>query len=264
MRRAGARPARPHERFLRRRRAVRSQRWRWPLLGLALLALVAAAGWAVFVSPLLAVRQVDVTGAATSEVARLSVEKVRAQVDVSADTPLARVDLEGIVGAVEELPSVASATAARDWPSSVTVTVVERRPVAAIEAHGAWRALDAGGVIFGAYRRLPGGLPQVSASQAEPSERDAALAEAAAVVTALEPAIAARVSSVEASSRDDVVLRLASGEQVRWGSAEDSAVKARVLTVLLRVPAAAYDVSVPELPTTSQTALEPASSTSSR
>jgi cell division protein FtsQ len=41
---------------------------------------------------------------------------------------------------------------------------------------------------------------------------------------------------------------------VRWGSAEDSARKAEVLTVLLRVPAAVYDVSVPELPTTSELA----------
>lgn len=175
-------------------------------------------------------------------------------VDVPADTPLARVDVDEVAGAVEQLPAVESATVGRDWPHGLSVMVVERRPVAATQQRGVWRAVDADGVVFGIYRQLPARLPTISATAADATERDAALAEAAAVLTALEPGIAARLDTVEVSSRDDVVLNLTSGEQVRWGSAEESARKAQVLTVLLRVPAAVYDVSVPELPTTSQLA----------
>ncbi len=252
--RSGASPARPDDPFAHRRREVRSRRWRGPLVAVVLLLALTGAAWLLMFSPVLSVRDVSVTGAGQSEVARLSAEKVRAMVDVPADTPLARVDVDEVAVAVEKLPAVESATVGRDWPYGLSVEVVERRPVAATQQRGVWRAVDAGGVVFGVYRQLPPRLPTVSAKAADATERDAALAEATAVLTALEPAIAARLAAVAVSSRDDVVLTLTSGEQVRWGNAEDSARKAEVLTVLLRVPAAVYDVSVPELPTTSQVA----------
>lgn len=252
--RSGASPALPDDPFAHRRREVRSRRWRGQLLAFLLVLALTGAAWVLLFSPLFSVRDVSVTGAGQSSVARLSVDKVRAMVDVPADTPLARVDVDEIAAAVEELPAVESATVGRDWPRSLSVVVVERRPVAATQQRGVWRALDADGVVFGIYPELPARLPTVSAKAADATERDAALAEATAVLTALEPGIAARLDTVEVSSRDDVVLTLTSGEQVRWGSAEESARKVQVLTVLLRVPAAVYDVSVPELPTTSQLA----------
>ena len=252
--RSGASPARPVDPFAHRRREVRSRRWRGPLLVFVLLLAVTGSVWVLLFSPLLGVRDVTVTGAGHSDVARLSADEVRAMVDVPADTPLTRVDVDEVAAAVEQLPAVESATVGRDWPHALSVTVVERRPVAATQQRGAWRGVDSDGVVFGAYRQLPARLPTVSARSADATQREASLAEAAAVLTALEPGIAARLESIEVSSRDDVVLTLTSGEQVRWGNAEESARKAQVLTVLLRVPAAVYDVSVPELPTTSQVA----------
>lgn len=254
IRRSGVSPARTDDRFVRRRRAVRSRRWAAPLLGLVLALALTGAAWVVLFSPLLSVRDVTVLGADDSEIARLGADKVRAAVEVPADTPLARVDIEKVADAVEQLAAVESASVDRDWPRTLTIDVVARQPVGATSQRGRWRAVDADGVVFGAYPQLPKRLPTVSARAAEPYEREAALAEAAAVVSALEPAIASRLETVAASSPDDVVLGLSSGEQVRWGSAEDSARKAEVLTVLLRVPAAVYDVSVPELPTTSELA----------
>jgi cell division protein FtsQ len=233
---------------------VRSRRWAGPLLGLVLVVGLTGVAWVALFSPLLSVRDVEVLGAGDSEIARLSAEKVRAAVDVPADTPLARVDVEKVADAVEQLAAVESASVDRDWPRTLAIEVVARQPVAATLQRGHWRAVDDNGVVFGAYPQLPTRLPTVSAEAAAPHERDAALAEAAAVVSALEPAIAAQLETVAVSSPDDVVLSLSSGEQVRWGSAEDSARKAEVLTVLLRVPAAVYDVSVPELPTTSELA----------
>ena len=50
-------------------------------------------------------------------------------------------------------------------------------------------------------------------------------------------------------TRDDVVLTLADGVTVRWGSAEQSDRKAAVLAALLKVRAATNDVSAPDLPT---------------
>ena len=65
------------------------------------------------------------------------------------------------------------------------------------------------------------------------------------VNTACDPAAAPLLA------RDDVVLTLRAGAAVRWGSAERADRKAQVLRSLLPVRAEVYDVSAPDLPTTS-------------
>ncbi len=241
----------PHDRFSRRRRGVWLRRWRWMLVGATLLAVTGAPGWVLLRSDVLAVQNVDVAGAGAVGVAGVSAAQVRAAGDVTTGTPLVRVDLDAVSSGVERLPGVASASVVRQWPHTLRVDIVERSPVAAVEVEGEWRALDATGAVFGAYQRPPVRLPRVRIEQVDPAQRDSAVAEAAAVLDSLEPAIAARLTSVEVSSMDDIVLVLHSGARVQWGSAADSARKAEVLTVLLRIPATAYDVTVPELPTTS-------------
>ena len=74
---------------------------------------------------------------------------------------------------------------------------------------------------------------------------------AVAVLLALPAELLARVDSVTATTRDDVTLVLTGvGQAVRWGSAEDAALKAQVLAALLTRPASVYDVSAPLAPTT--------------
>ena len=53
-----------------------------------------------------------------------------------------------------------------------------------------------------------------------------------------------------AATPDDVSLVLTGGRTVVWGSAADSAEKARVLRLLLRRHADRYDVSVPDVAVT--------------
>jgi cell division protein FtsQ len=56
------------------------------------------------------------------------------------------------------------------------------------------------------------------------------------------------VDYVEVHTIDEITLHLQSGRTVLWGSADDSAAKARVVTVLLRHRATFYDVSSPGQP----------------
>lgn len=240
------------DRFRRRRRSLQWQYWRRVLVVSTLLALAGAAGWALLRSPMLGVRHVDVTGVGDVSVAKVTPAQVRAAGDLVPDTPLARIDLDALAARVQQLPGVASATAVRDWPHTVRVEVVERRPVATVEAGGSWRALDSTGVVFGDYESVPAGLPAVRTARGDSEQQASGLSEAAAVLDALEPTIAARLESVEVTSMDDITLVLRSGERVQWGSAAESDRKAQVLALLLRTPAARYDVTVPELPTTSQ------------
>ncbi len=56
------------------------------------------------------------------------------------------------------------------------------------------------------------------------------------------------MADVRVRTVDTIALQLRNGRTVRWGSADGSADKARVLAVLLGQTASFYDVSVPGQP----------------
>ncbi len=137
------------------------------------------------------------------------------------------------------------------------VVVTERQAVAVVEEAGDYQGLDADGVLFRGYRSAPPALPLVrsddlaGAVSDDDAVRADALQEVALVVESLPPAVAGKVDHVELASLDSIELVLADGSLVRWGSADESSLKADVLATLMSVPATTYDVSVPGLPTTS-------------
>jgi cell division protein FtsQ len=227
------------QRFARR---AWSRRWatvRRVVLLLVLVALVGGAGWLVFVSSVLAVERVEVSGTHTVSAARISNAAA-----VPLGEPLARVDVDRVRERVEDVPVVARADIGRSWPHTVSVEVVERTPVAVVRTGGALRLTDAEGVMFRTVASPRKRLPVVTVS---PDAQT--LPEAAAVVADLPRRLARRVSHVDAPTIDSIELRLRDGRSVVWGSAESSELKAEVLESLLRRRASVYDVSVPGAPT---------------
>ena len=235
------RPAGSEERFGQRRRARRLRLLRRVLVLLLLVALVAGAVWLVFFSSRLAVHAVSVRGTTV-----LTDDQVRSTAAVPFDVPLALSDLDAVVARVETLPAVRSADVSRDWPDGIAIDVTERQSVAVVEREGKWQGLDEEGVLFRSYPARPEGLPQVRVHAATSVE---ALEEAAHVVEALPSELVQRVQVVDVGSIDAISFRLTGGARVTWGSADESEDKARVLAVLLREPASAYDVTAPGRPT---------------
>jgi len=227
--------------FARRQWARRWLTWRYLLLGLVLVALLAGVTWLFWFSSALAVRTVEVSGAD-----RIGDSEVRAAADVPEGEQLARLDLDTLRARIEALADVRSATATRTWPDTVTVTVEERTPVAVVEIGGRLRGLDVDGVVFREFRSAPKGLPRVQTPA--DTGRDALL-EAAAVVSALPEGLTRKVDHVEVATVDQISLELRDGRTVLWGSAEESEAKAEVLAALLEQPGSTYDVSVPGQPT---------------
>lgn len=227
--------------FARRQWAGRWLRWRYVVLAVLLVALLAGAVWLLLFSRTLAVRTVAVSGEST-----LSATRIRDVAQVPRGEPLVLVDLAAVEARVQALAEVRDAAVTRHWPDTVTVEVEERTPVAVVEIGGGLRGLDVEGVVFREFRSVPAGLPRVETPV--DTSRDA-LREAAAVVSALPGDIAGRVDHVEVSTVDQISLALRDGRTVVWGSAEQSDIKAEVLMALLEQPGATYDVSVPGQPT---------------
>jgi len=228
-------------RFVRRQWARRWLTWRYVFAGVLALVVVVGGVYLVFFSSALSVQGVEVEGTQT-----LTEEKVREVADVPTGGPLATVDLDRIAYRVRALAVVKSAEVTRKWPHDVLIEIVERQPVAVVEIAGELHNLDDEGVVFGSYDRAPKGLPRVHAESGVDAE---ALAEGAAVVAALPDEIATKVDHAEVVSVDKITLRLRDGREVLWGSAAQSADKAKVLAAMLRHDARVYDVSVPGQPT---------------
>jgi cell division protein FtsQ len=205
------------------------------VLALVCAALLAAGlGWLAWFSPVLSVKTVRVVG-----IEGPSANAVLRAASLPLGVPLARIDTNSAQAAVTALPWVASVEVRRGWPSELVIAVVARTPIAVL-AGGS--AVDADGVTFEAAP-LPRDLPRVTA-------QGVGLESAMAVLSSLPADIAAKLTSLSATTRDDVDLRLRSGTLVHWGSAEQPQLKAQVLRALLRRKADVYDVSAPELPTT--------------
>ncbi len=229
------------KRFARRQWARRWLAWRRLVVALVLLGVVAGSLWLVFFSSVLAVSGVRVEGTGV-----LDPRAVRRAAAVPVGSPLATVDLGAIGARVERLAAVKSVDVSRSWPDRVRIDVTEREAVAVVERGDTLRGLDAEGVMFRRYPSRPKSLPVI---RTDGRARTDALAEAARVAGSLPSDIAARVDYVEVHTVDTIALRLRNGRTVRWGSADDSAAKARVLAVLLDQKASSYDVSVPGQPT---------------
>jgi cell division protein FtsQ len=225
--------------FARRARARRWATVRRVTAAVAVVALVAGAGWLVFVSSVLAVQQVKVSGLRT-----LPADRVTHAAAVPMGEPLARVDVDAVRARVEDVAAVARADIGRSWPHTVSIEVTERTPVAALRRHGRFRLVDAEGVMFRTVAEAPRRLPVLTAAG-----RPGAVSEAAAVAGSLPRRLGARVARVRAPTMDSIELELRDGRTVVWGSAESPRLKARVLGALLRRRAAVYDVSVPGAPT---------------
>ncbi|MEX5721799.1 cell division protein FtsQ/DivIB [Geodermatophilus maliterrae] len=229
------RPDTPAER--RRRRVVRA---------VLALAVVAAAWWALWHSPLLAVRTVRVDGATT-----LTADQVRTAAGVPGGTPLLRVDVEAAAARVARLPQVASVEVTRGWPRSVVVTVVERRPVAVVEQTGTRSLVDADGVLFDTVTGdAPDGV--VPLDVATPGPEDPATRAALGALLSLPREVRAAVAAARAGSGEDVTLTLTDGTTVVWGGADEAADKSDALVALLDQmaagtlePAGTIDVSTP-------------------
>lgn len=224
---------------------VRAASLRARLVGTGLLLLVvgAAAGltWWAWDAGHLDTREVVVTGTQ-----RIPADQVHDVAAVAIGTPLVAVDVGAVADEVGAMPLVLDVRVERRWPRTLAVEVTERVAVAALPAPGGFEVVDAEGVVLESGPTPPEGVPVLRVDV----ERDGTdtLAAARAVLDALPEDMTDRVGEVSATSPADVRL-VVDGKQVRWGTAEESGRKLRVLLGLMgSVEGSVYDVSSPRAP----------------
>lgn len=230
-RKARARPSRTRI-FLRRAVAV-----------LCVLA-VGGLGYVVLFTSLLGVRDVEVTG-----LDRVDEEEVVELARIPDQRPMLRVDTDEVAERVVELEELALAEVSRSWPSTISIEVVEREPVAYFPAFDGTRLVDEHGVPFHEVDSAPAGLPELDLDSV--SSEDDTTSAVMAVLTGLPKGIRESVEVIGAESPGSIEFELSSGETVRWGDREQMERKVKVVDAILSRPGEIYDVSSPELPTVS-------------
>lgn len=237
------------ERLSERRRALRTLRLHRLGTALGLLGAAAVLVWAAAFSPLLALRSGDVT--VTGSDGTVQAADVQRIVAAHEGISLVRLDPAAVGREVaDSLVRVRTARVTRSWPHGVRVDLTMRRPIAVHEVEQGYEVLDSEAVVLETVPAPPSGLVMIAGQDgAEPDAR--AVSAVTGVVGSLDAETLARVARGSAGATGQVTLVLSDGARVRWGDASESALKARVLKVLLSQRASVYDVSSPHAPTTS-------------
>jgi cell division protein FtsQ len=229
----------PRTRRARKRRSKRRKVLAFIVI-LLVLGLLGGSLWTMYFSTVLVTKQVNVVG--TSD---LTARQVSFAAQVPLGVPLARQDLDAIAQRTTTLASIEGARVIREWPSTITVAIVERRPVLGVRRPEGYVLVDKSGVAYQTQQVLP---PKVLLAVVNPGDAPL-LTEMATVAAALPNKLRGKVDRMTASNRDSIALVLESGHRVTWGNSSDSELKAQIVTALLkRKPKSYIDVSSPHNP----------------
>ncbi|HWD02944.1 MAG TPA: FtsQ-type POTRA domain-containing protein [Amycolatopsis sp.] len=237
------RPVRAAE--TRRARPTRKKEIRRRWVALLSVVTVLALGYLLFFSSVLGVKTVEVRGAKT-----VSAQQLRATAQVPLGEPMLLTDVDAIRDRVAQLPDVATVDVSRSWPSTVEISVTERKAIGFFDSGPGGDGIhlvDGAGVVFKTVKTRPAGLPQLKLPKV--SADDPVTRAVTTVLGVIPPALAKQVVSATAQTPASVEFTLADGKTVRWGDTGKTDRKAKVLAALLTQKGKIYDVSAPELPT---------------
>jgi len=217
--RAEKREARRFTRGSRRRRVV------WvTLLGIVTV-LVLVVVVAVF-SPILALRTIEVDG-----VSAIPASTVQQALSAEIGTPLALINDQEIRAKLSSIILIRSYTTEVVPPNTLVVRIVEREAIGVLPDRGQYDQVDPAGVVL---RTTPttAGLPIIEIGKA--GVDSAGFAAAVKVLLAMPSSVLTEVSSISATTVDNVSLTLdKSTHTIIWGSSAQSDLKAQALAALL-------------------------------
>jgi cell division protein FtsQ len=236
---AGARLRRRDRRRGRRRPAVSGMRL---LVTTIVTILVVIAAFVVaYFTPLMSVRTIEVTGNSA-----VQAEEILAAAALSEGQPLMQVDTAAAAQRVSMIPRIATVRVKREYPSTITISVVERVAVVFTQREGQKYLMDTLGFEF-AQQDPPPGLAELRT--ANPGSGDPSTRAALTVMGEVPPYVRDQIAAIEVDSPVDIVLRLKDNRTVVWGDDERNVEKAETLRHVLTQEGTEYNVSSPQNPT---------------
>lgn len=193
---------------------------------LALVALLAVVVWFVQ-SPFLSVGEIEVIGAS-----RVDVPAVLAEHEVVTGRPMVLLDVAGAEADLLEDPWVAAAEVARDWPTTVVVTVDERTPAVSALLETGWWLVAADGTLLTETDAAMDGMGVARFEDMSPDREDDFLDLGGAVEFLVALAEPYRSEAVVTAGTDGLEATVA-GFLVRLGRPFDMTEKAAVTTAIL-------------------------------
>jgi cell division protein FtsQ len=174
-------------------------------------------------SPLFAARRIEVSGASHPSAAR-----VIQLAGVGRGTNVFWLRTSAVQHRLERNPWIASARVSRSLPSTISIVVRERSPVAEVADGAGYRVIASDGTVLG-RAVAPGAYPQLLV---DPTQRGT-VASAARVAGAMSQWLRGRVRSI-ADTNGDVVVHLASGVPVYYGDSSFAVAKGEAAAAVLR------------------------------
>jgi cell division protein FtsQ len=221
------------------------------VVGAVIVVLAACVG--LYNSPLFTVRTVEVVGAA-----HVTADAIRALARVPGDATLIRFPADAVAERVSANPWVASVSVSRVFPSGMRIRVVERVPMAVVDAGSSmWLVDGTGSVIATPTADVSGTVPIITdvpgldlkAGRRTTSEP---LLNAIKVLTGISPALRATVRAVSAPTIDGTALTTVDHVEIVIGEAVDLPTKDALARRILneqRGKVVSIDVRITDRPT---------------
>jgi len=238
-----------------RRIAVKRQagrrRLRWSFVAGA-VALVLAALFGLSYTPLFSVSRVDVDGAVEIDPTLL-----QSVIDNTKGSSIVWLDLASVRARLEADPWVRKVRVSRDWPHTIRIELVERRPVASFAGpDGQVRVVDGDGRVLAVLSGLPIDYPfmAVNAPNLDAgSDAPPAVLAGIAVANVLPDELRSHIKQLDVSDSGEVKIELNPSGTVLIGPPSELRDKlVTLLTVLHKCgsgpPPATIDLQVPSKP----------------
>jgi cell division protein FtsQ len=209
-------------------------------------ALLLAVVVASVATPMLAVEEIRVTGLHSIEK-----KKVLKAVADQQGVPLALVSQDHIAESLAQFSRIESFSLISELPHTLHISIKERSPIAIVVVGGVGYLYDPAGIKLDVAKHSD--LYPLISAKGDPS-KSTSYRQAIDVLLALPADLLPKVASVNATSKDNVMLQLRgyAGQKIIWGDSSQSILKSRTLAALIanqkQTDRVTYDVSSPSAP----------------
>lgn len=201
---------------------------------------------ATMFTPIMAINKISVTGTE-----KVSEKQIQAALKKYIGTPLPMINGSSVANDLAKFKLIESISLVSKPPYELQVRIVERTPISVVVQDGVGFLYDPSGVRVGVASGAEK-LPTIIITGDPKSSKN--YKQAIDVLLSLPSTLLDRVAYIQARTRDNVTMRLRGNavQTIIWGDSTQSALKSRVLKVLLfktpaRIPAT-FDVSSPLTP----------------